>query len=76
MFVRLEVIFKNPYIATCLRIAGRRDPVLGCLLMFGISSMITSMKSTHESVPFKHSVVRLYKQLYATYILGGVNMRE
>ena len=22
--------------------------------------MITSMKSTHESVPFKHSVVRLY----------------
>ena len=26
----------------------------------GISSMITSTKSTHESVPFKHSVARLY----------------
>ena len=26
----------------------------------GISPMVTSMKSTHESVPFKHSVVRLY----------------
>ena len=26
----------------------------------GISPMITSMKSTQESVPFKHSVVRLY----------------
>ena len=26
----------------------------------GISPMITSMKSTHESVPFKHSVGRLY----------------
>ena len=25
-----------------------------------ICPMITSMKSTHESVPFKHSVVRLY----------------
>ena len=25
-----------------------------------ISAMITSMKLTHESVPFKHSVVRLY----------------
>ena len=24
----------------------------------GISPMITSMKSTHERVPFKHSVVR------------------
>ena len=26
----------------------------------GISPMITSTKSTHESVPFKHSVARLY----------------
>ena len=26
----------------------------------GISPPITPMKSTHESVPFKHSVVRLY----------------
>ena len=32
-----------------------------------ISPMITSMKSKHESVPFKHSVVRLYiwKRLFA-----------
>ena len=27
---------------------------------FGISPMITSMKSTGESVPFKYSVIRLY----------------
>ena len=26
----------------------------------GISPMVTSMKSTHGSAPFKHSVVRLY----------------
>ena len=26
----------------------------------GISPIITSTKSTHESVPFKHSVARLY----------------
>ena len=26
----------------------------------GISPMVTSMRSTHESVLFKHSVVRLY----------------
>ena len=41
----------------------------------GISLMITSMKSTHESLPFKHSVVRLYKQqVYAEYSIGGVNI--
>ena len=32
--------------------------------------MITSLKSSHGSVPFKHSVV------YANYSTGGVNMRE
>ena len=26
-----------------------------------ISPIITSMKSTHDSVPFKHSVVKLYR---------------
>ena len=26
----------------------------------GISPMITSMKSTHKSVSFKHSAIRLY----------------
>ena len=33
--------------------------------------MITSMKSTHGSVPFKHSVVRLYIAAYAKYRIGG-----
>ena len=42
-----------------------------------ISPMITSMKSTHESVPFNHKLVRLYiEQLYANYSIGVVNMRE
>ena len=34
----------------------------------GISPMITSTKSTHESVPFKHSVARLY----STFMLNIV----
>ena len=38
----------------------------------GISPMITSMKSTHGSVPFRHSVVRLYGK----YSTGGVNMKD
>ena len=43
----------------------------------GKSPMITSMKSTHGSVPFKHSdVVRLYIEAYAKYSIGGVNMGE
>ena len=36
--------------------------------------MITSMKSTHGSVPFKHSVVRLYTATCAKYNIGSVNM--
>ena len=38
---------------------------------------VTSMKSTHESVPLKHSVVMLYRQqLYVKYRMGAVNMEE
>ena len=40
----------------------------------GISPMITSMKSTHESVPLKHNVIRLYIELYAKYSIAGVSM--
>ena len=36
----------------------------------GISPMITSMKSTHERVPFKDSVVRLY----STFMLNIVEL--
>ena len=39
----------------------------------GTSPMITSMKSTNESVPFKHSVDVIH---YAKYSIGGVNMGE
>ena len=39
------------------------------------SPMITSMKSTHESVPFKDGVVRLYSYFVLNSI-GGVNMRK
>ena len=43
---------------------------------FDISPMVTSMKSTHESVPFKYSMVRLACILYQLYgqYLGGGNM--
>ena len=38
-----------------------------------ISPMITSMKSTHESGPFKHSVVRLYSSFARNnYIVKAV----
>ena len=43
-------------ICTCL--SGTLPRVT--FIYFGISPMITSTKSTHESGPFKHSVVRLY----------------
>ena len=47
----------------------------GIMAYLVISPMIASMKSTQESIPFNHSVVRLY-QLYAKYSVGGVNMGE
>ena len=53
---------------------------VGCVSR--ISPMITSMKSTHEIVPFKHSVVRLY--IYSSFMRnlvsgvggGGVNIGD
>ena len=42
----------------------------------GISPMVTSMKSKHESVPLTDSVVRLYIAAYGKYCIGGVNMGE
>ena len=34
-----------------------------------VSPMITSMKSRHERVPFKHSVVRLYSSRFMLNIV-------
>ena len=43
-----------------------RKGLLCKVTMIGISPMITSVKPTHENIPFKHSGVRLYiYQLYA-----------
>ena len=47
------------------------------VVLIAISPMVTSMKSTHGSVPFKNSVVRLYIAalcFFALYSIGGVNM--
>ena len=41
-----------------LNVFSHNKVYTGCI--YGISLTITSMKSTHECVPFKHSVVRLY----------------
>ena len=43
----------------------------GALIMEqGISLVITAMKSTHESIPFKHSVIKLYN--YSSFMLNIV----
>ena len=49
---------------TLPRVDFMHDFTMGDLALLttfaGISPMVISMKLTHESVPFKHSVVRLY----------------
>ena len=57
--------FPCGYIFPGFTAGNRVPPVFSWLWSFiitcrGISPMVTSMKSTHGSVPFRHSVVRLY----------------
>ena len=55
---------------SCTECVGNVSGV-GCTFTFrGIAPMLTPMKSTHESVPFKHSVVRLYSSFMLNMVMG------
>ena len=73
MYICRIVVIKVGYCGKAIS-CSHGGPALG--VRGGMFLMITSMKSTHESIPFKHSVVVIYCSFMLNIVdsIGGVNM--